>query len=501
MKCIKLNNKNKLENLIFLLFSSLSILLIVYIMKDGIIGNDYWWHIKTGEWIVKNHKIPENDIFSWYGTEKNIHWIPHEWLSGVILFLVFNLCGNNGVFIFVLLMALIFDIMLLFKMKKYVENNLVMGGLFILFFTIIVTMLFYPRPHIFTYFLLFFEFKILYAFIENRNTKLIYLIPVIGILWSNLHGGSAILSYVMCAVVLVAGIFKFENSRILSIKFEKKDFLKLTLIIFLTIIGVLINPVGKDVLIYPFLNQGDSLMISIISEWQSPDIKDIGQLLLYYIPIILMTYGIIVDKKQIHIIDILFTALFVYLFLRSTRFIMFWYICAVFSSMKYMKKIKIKSFNIKFEKILIAFIISIIYIMNIFNFVTILKTLDKTQFIKNDISNEMINFIKDDSPKRLFNDYDFGGQLIYNEIPVFFDSRADLYSQENIMVDGLSLLFLESASKDINYVEVEKKMEQYKFDGIFVKKQRPLYSYMISRPDKYLKIKEDNISGYFYTLQ
>jgi hypothetical protein len=40
--------------------------------SEGINGNDFWWHVKVGEWIVDNGKVPTEDIFSWYGMEKGI---------------------------------------------------------------------------------------------------------------------------------------------------------------------------------------------------------------------------------------------------------------------------------------------------------------------------------------------------------------------------------------------------------------------------------------------
>jgi hypothetical protein len=31
---------------------------------------DLWWHLRTGEWIVENHAIPQTDPFSAYGAGK-----------------------------------------------------------------------------------------------------------------------------------------------------------------------------------------------------------------------------------------------------------------------------------------------------------------------------------------------------------------------------------------------------------------------------------------------
>src|SRR5258705_5042235 len=42
---------------------------------------DFWWHLRTGQFIVETHTIPHADIFSAlrFGSE----WVTHEWLSEV----------------------------------------------------------------------------------------------------------------------------------------------------------------------------------------------------------------------------------------------------------------------------------------------------------------------------------------------------------------------------------------------------------------------------------
>ena len=47
--------------------------------------NDAFWHIKTGEWIVQ-HGMVKNCIGSWIIGDKP--WMAHEWLFGVLIYLV-----------------------------------------------------------------------------------------------------------------------------------------------------------------------------------------------------------------------------------------------------------------------------------------------------------------------------------------------------------------------------------------------------------------------------
>jgi len=54
------------------------------------IDPDLWWHLKTGERIL-GHGVPKVDPFS-YSMSGNL-WVAHEWLSEVILFLIFKAGG------------------------------------------------------------------------------------------------------------------------------------------------------------------------------------------------------------------------------------------------------------------------------------------------------------------------------------------------------------------------------------------------------------------------
>ena len=84
-------------------------------------------------------------------------------------------------------------------------------------------------------------------------------------------------------------------------------------------------------------------------------------------------------------------------------------------------------------------------------------------FIKNTnekyISDKMITIIKKENPKRLYNDYGAGGYLIYKNIPVFIDGRADLYSDYNYK-DNIDLLYYKKNFYD--------KLDKYDFDYLFV---------------------------------
>src|SRR5580692_13164837 len=72
--------------------------------------SDFWWHLKTGQYIVENHALPVPDPFAfttsgageaYTGEAITRHFnLTHEWLAQVLFFLVWRAAGFGGVVLF-----------------------------------------------------------------------------------------------------------------------------------------------------------------------------------------------------------------------------------------------------------------------------------------------------------------------------------------------------------------------------------------------------------------
>lgn len=495
-------NNFSTENIGVLLVIILAANILLIFFSDGISGNDFWWHVKVGEWICENGKIPTRDIFSWYGIEQELDWTAHEWLSDVIYYLIHNTFGDAGIFVFCILAAFLMIILLLVQVKGYFKENVLLGTIYFILLSIVSTLFFYGRPHVFSFFLLFFELKVLYEFIGKPNTKKIYWLPVIGCLWSNLHGGSSNLAYILCLVFLVAAICNFKFGRVYSNRLEKGAICKLFGMSVVTFFSLFLNPIGSKVILFPYTSIGDKLMMSTISEWQAPDAKDFGTLIFYFVPIIIMTIGIVTEEKEVRLIDILVMGVFLYLFFRSSRFIMLWYIAAGFYAFPYLPKCRLKEVITRVEKIVLGvglFVLLIPFVSGIYN----IAQMQEEEYISRTMSEEAIDAVRKYSTDRMFNDYDLGEALIYNDIPVFFDARADMYLQENIYADAISLMSLKQMNNDANtqYVDVEAFIEKYQFNSMLIMKTRALYTYILLHEERFECMYEDDTLAYFKIVE
>ena len=58
---------------------------------------DVWWHLRTGQLILQNHAVFHSDPYSF--TKFGQPWVNHEWLSDVIIFVVYRTAGWAGLIV------------------------------------------------------------------------------------------------------------------------------------------------------------------------------------------------------------------------------------------------------------------------------------------------------------------------------------------------------------------------------------------------------------------
>src|SRR5512132_1298074 len=71
------------------LFTAILFIALFVMAAREITDPDFWWHLRTGQYIVENATIPHGDIFSY--TNAGQTWVTHEWLSEVIMYAVYRL--------------------------------------------------------------------------------------------------------------------------------------------------------------------------------------------------------------------------------------------------------------------------------------------------------------------------------------------------------------------------------------------------------------------------
>ena len=233
---------------------------------------DFWWHLATGRYIVETGTIPRVDIFSY--TAVGRPWVAHEWLSEVVMFLLYRAGGYlAAVLVFAALITLAY--WMVFRTLRLLDLG-VTGATIITFWTAVMAVISWNvRPQLFSY--LFFAVY-LWLLLRSRRTpdRALWLMPVIMVAWVNLHAG-----YIMGLLLL--GLFiigetanrELQSRRSAPTTQGSVPLRRYLLVFATTVAGTAVNPQGPSILLYPFEYSGtQNASMRFIAEWQSPNFHD-----------------------------------------------------------------------------------------------------------------------------------------------------------------------------------------------------------------------------------
>ena len=262
---------------------------------------DMWWHLRLGKEIWDSHTIPMAD--TWSFTVAGSHWVPHEWLGEVLLYVAYLAGGYRGVALWFSGLSGCITIVSYFLCWRYSGNVAiaVAGGLITGFFG---TIGYAPRPHLLGYLFLAVELLILHAAYAGKIRALWFLPPLFA-LWINCHA-SFFLGLGLFGVLQLCYTWK---SRSLS------GWIPLLA----CCAALFVNPVGVELVLHPvslFLNQRTSL--GFVTEWLPVTITDVRGLVMFGILGGLMILALL-GKARAGIAELLVFVPVTYLAVQHTR--------------------------------------------------------------------------------------------------------------------------------------------------------------------------------------
>jgi len=230
------------------------------LMADG----DPFWHIAAGEWMIDHRAVLHEDPFSF--TFAGAPWNAHEWLSEILMAATYRGAGWNGLY---LLFGLVFGataFLLAQQLLKYLDP---VPALFLCLFALAdikgwVSM----RPHVFALpILVLWAGELIAARSENRAPHW-FLIPLMT-LWVNLHA-----SFLFGVAVIVP----FAVEAILAAKGARfRTAASWGPVSLGTLLAALVNPAGVAGLLFPIAFTATPTT-SLIVEWQSATFNVLGPL-------------------------------------------------------------------------------------------------------------------------------------------------------------------------------------------------------------------------------
>ena len=275
-------------------------------LSDG----DFWWHLKTGEYIVRNFSIPRIDFYSF--TVPGKPWVAHEWLSEVIFYLVYSRGGfNTLIFIFTVLTVLAFWIVF----RRTRAHPFVKGFAVLLsVWSILPTM--GVRPRTFTLLFAAIYLAVLHRFVRERETRAIWWLVPLMILWVNLHAGF-LLGLVLIGVAIAGVVLDawFAGEKLAS---QLPRLKTLALVFVACLVAVNLNPQGPRIFLFPFEFFLSPVQQDQIVDWLSPDFhqKELFPLLAL---IMLTIASLALSPKRVRPSELLLYLATLYMTLKSNR--------------------------------------------------------------------------------------------------------------------------------------------------------------------------------------
>ncbi|MDO8347219.1 MAG: hypothetical protein Q7S85_04925 [Rugosibacter sp.] len=227
---------------------------------------DFYWHLKTGEYIVAHGVLPQGDIFSY--TSLGRPWVLDEWLSQVLMYLAHAWGGDLGVKIFVALAVTMCFWFCYGICKKILDGNQAKAFVSaLLYYAFIIGVA--PRPHLFTFLFFSLFLYLLLSFKYFGETVCFWVIPLVMAIWVNLHGG-----FFIGLVLVWLFIFGEWMTYYLAGKVEllkRRRLMQLTLTGVAALLASLASPEFIQHWLYVYHAISMESSQGLIEEWRSPD--------------------------------------------------------------------------------------------------------------------------------------------------------------------------------------------------------------------------------------
>ena len=517
-------------------FNTMAILLIIlfsFFMSPKTLQNDTYYTIKIGEYITENG-VTMQEPFSWH---ENLEYTFPHWAYDVMIYKIYTFGGMDAIYISTIAFTSILGIINYFVHVKLNKNRPLS---FVLTIAIIYLLRNFiaARAQLFTFILFILTIYFIEKFLENRKLRYAIGLIIIPILIANFHTATfyfyfvLYLPYIAEYMLYVLSEAKFiireykidrlnknkklepeeKNRRIEKLQkiedrerkikdeksanpykiiFEYRPNIRFLIIIMIICLFTgFLTPLGTTPYTYlPKTMQGIS-MKNISEHLPLTLINNIDIICTF---IFILGLMIFTDTK-IRMCDLFMIGGLTYLTFSSQRQASMLVLvgAVIFNRMltsminKYAKELypDLERFMSKCIVIITTTMLVVAIGLHFY------KNRIRTPYIdQNQYPTKAAVWIKDNlnlEEIKLYNLYNYGSYLLYQDIPVFIDSRCDLYMPEfnegvNVFKDFLKI-------DSIGYTDMEAKMNEYQFTHYLIRKNSKLQVYFEAKGENFYQL-------------
>ena len=543
-------NKEQKQSIRFHTMAVFLIIILCFSLTPKTFQNDTFYTIKIGEYIEENG-ITMKDPFSWHD---NLDYTYPHWAYDVLIYNIYKIGGFTGIYVSTVIFAALLGLLVYYINIKLVKDKFIS---FVI--TILTIYLMEPficaRAQLVTFSLFMLTVFFIEKFLESGKKRYAIGLIVIPILIANLHAATFLFYFILyipylaeyavyifhystliiCNAVITCLKIKIkkkgENEKLNS-KLEKEESrytrlekklnkkieepykiqvrynsnIKWLFVIFLLCFCTgMITPIGntpytyltKTIMGISTKNINEHLPLSLVGH------VDFSLLIVFYLAVIALT------RIKIRAADLFMFLGLTFLAICSTRQITMVYLigsmilgrlCVNYLTVTYNEE-DIKKYN-RVTTSMVMICILIIGVLSV-SILAYKKKMNDKYINESDYPVKacdwMLENIDDVENIRIYNSYNYGSYIIFRGIPVFIDSRCDLYLPEfnkdaHMFYDFLNL-------DGVNFTNMKGKINEYDFDYFLIYSNQKLDIYFRDRPDEYIKVyPEEGDQDIFFTI-
>ncbi|HEY8740368.1 MAG TPA: hypothetical protein VIN56_07235 [Candidatus Dormibacteraeota bacterium] len=296
------------------LFLGAVLLAVVVPAVQPVADPDYFWHLEVGRWILAHGAIPTHDLFT--STVANHPFVAHEWGSEVIIALVTGALAFPGVSLYFAVITWLAFLGLLLAMRHV---SYPIAGVMLVLGVVAGNPIWGPRTQMITFALVALLLLLLRRYRFTGDRRWLYPLPVIFVVWVNLHAGFTIGLVFLAITVVGEGLFRlFRKDE--SDGGQPAPMRSLLVVAVISALVVMVNPNTFQIYLYAAQTQFSPAQQKLIVEWFSPnfhmfEVRPFEAMLLLF-PVLLT-----LSKRKPRVTDMLLLLTVTVLALQSVRHI------------------------------------------------------------------------------------------------------------------------------------------------------------------------------------
>jgi hypothetical protein len=398
------------------------------VMRDP----DLWWHLRNAQVLLTTHHFIRHDIYSF--TTFDQPWINPEWLAEIPFYLAYRAFAERGIFLVMLLAVdlIIAGILLLcYRRSHLISASWLATWIAVLLAAINIG----PRTILFAWLCFLSEMLLLESFRRDRD-HLWLLVPLFA-LWINLHG-TWLIGLAFFALYLVSGLVEGSWGSIEATRWTPQQLRKLIAVGIACVAALFLNPYGWKLVVYPFdLIFRQQLNVAAVDEWRSIDFQSFYGTLVFLLVAGLVLFTL-AQRRIWQLSDVLFALLAFYAALTHRRFLFLAGIIVCPMLAVELDTHVFSAYNPKKDKPWLNVIfITAFYFFGISHIPSSASlNAAEAHYFPTDALPDLRSYCTN---QHVLNRYEWGGYLIWNarDIPVFVDSRTDIFEHHGVFLDYL----------------------------------------------------------------